>query len=159
MRILIGFLAAALAVLLVHQPIVHLLGTMGLLPGRAYNMGAVATAPAALTAAMKGFGFLGWPALFNSIFWGGLWGVLFSLIHPRLPGGLLIIKGLIFGLIILVVSNWIALPFIRGTLLGMPNNPFFAGFVPQRMLVGAAIVGGFGLGLGLFYSLFSRDNR
>jgi hypothetical protein len=157
MRIIIGFLAAALAVLLVHQPIVHLLNGWGWVPFRAYNMGPTPTALPEVTNFMKGLGFNGWPVLFNSIFWGGLWGMLFSLIHPRLPGGLLVIKGLIFGLLILVFSNWIILPFIRGTLMGLANNPFFAGFVPNRMLAGAMIVGGFGAATGLIYGLFRRD--
>lgn len=157
MRLLLGFLAAVLAVLLVHQPIIHTLAGMGMIQGRAYNMAALGTAPLALTTFMKSLGFAGWPILFNTMFWGGVWGVIFALVHHRLPGGLLILKGLVFGLLILVFSNWIGLPFIRGTLLGMPNNPYFAGFVPDRMLAGALIVGGFGAGLGFLYSVLRRD--
>jgi hypothetical protein len=157
MRFILGFFAAMLAVLLVHQPIVHFLVGLGWIPGRAYNMGAVNTAPAELANFMKSLGFAGWPVLFNSLFWGGLWGGLFGLIHHRLPGGLLLIKGLIYGLLILVFSNWILLPFIRGTLMGLPNNPFFAGFVPNRMLAGAMILGGFGAATGFIYSLLRRD--
>jgi hypothetical protein len=157
MRILIGFLVGGLAVLLAHQPIVQMLFTMGLAPSRAYNMANMTTAPAIVSSAMVSLGLTGWTVLFNQIFWGGLWGILFAFIHPVLPTRSFLIKGLIFGLLILVVSNWIALPFIRGTLLGQANQAYFAGFVPWRMGVGALIVGGFGLGVGALYRVFRRN--
>lgn len=157
-RIVIGFVAGALAVLVFHQPIIWALVQGGVLPptSRVYNMGPLATALPPVAEAFKSFGFGGWPILFNSMFWGGLWGALFGAIHHRLPGGPLILKGIIYGLIVVVVSNWILLPLIRGMLLGMPNNPFFAGFVPQRLMAGALIQAGFGAGLGLIYGLLRR---
>ncbi len=151
-RIVIGFIAAMLAVLIVHQPIVMLLGSLGMLPptARPYNMAALPNAPVAIADFFKSLGLGGWPSLFNSLFWSGLWGALFGLIHERLPGGFMILKGLIFGLLIVVLSNWLAIPLIKG-------QPIFAGFVPARMLSGAIIVVGFGAGLGLIYGLLRRN--
>jgi hypothetical protein len=151
-RLIIGFIAAMLAVLFVHQPIVMALGSGGFLPPaiKPYNMAALATAPAALTGLFKSLGFAGWPILLNSLFWGGLWGALFAAIHPRLPGGSMILKGLIFGLFMIVVSNWIVLPLIRG-------QPLFQGFVLARMWPGLVLQCCFGMALGLFYSLLRRN--
>lgn len=167
MRIVIGFIAAMLAVLLVHQPIIMAMGKYGMLPPTAiaYNMAALPNAPVALANAMKSIGFLGWPILLNNLFWGGLLGVLFSLINSRLPGGLMIIKGLVFGILVLIFSNWLLVPFIKGTLLGFPNTFYFANaikltpafsFDPSRLLPGILIQCGFGAGTGLFYGLMRR---
>ena len=68
------------------------------------------------------------------------------------------LRGLIFGLIIAVFSNWMVVPFIKGVVFGMPNQAYFAGFVPGRMLTNLAIQGGFGAALGLLYGLMrGRD--
>jgi hypothetical protein len=151
-RIIFGFLAGALSVLVLHQPIILILKTIGMIPATAvvYNIDAHRNAPAVIANLFAGFGFKGFPIILNSIFWGGLWGILFAFIHPKLPGGLLIIKGIIFGLLLVILSNWIVLPLIRGEAL-------FAGMVPQRLAVGALLQAGFGLGIGLFYGLLRRD--
>jgi hypothetical protein len=158
-RIVIGFLAAALAVLLVHQPIILALKAVGMLPATslAYNMTALPNAPVVIANLFKSIGFTGWPTLFNLLFWGGLLGSIYGLIQHKLPGGIGLIKGLIFGLLVVVLSNWILVPFIKGQLLGFPNQNYFANFVPDRMLVGAIIQSGFGMGVGVLYSLFRRS--
>jgi hypothetical protein len=148
-RLLTGFLAAAIAVLIVHQPIVWLFNSMGWVPFKAYNMEAVRTAPTALAALMTQAGFKGWPGIFNQVFWGGMWGVVFALIHTWLPGRSLALKGFLFGMMILVLSNWIVLPLIRGT-------PMFSNFVPFGMLIGVLIQGAFGTATALFYGLLRR---
>jgi hypothetical protein len=168
MRIVIGFIAAALAVLVAHQPIVLLLGKYGMLPPTAiaYNMANLPHAPAALVNIMKSIGFQGWPTLFNSVFWGGLWGIVFALIHSRLPGGLMIVKGLVFGILVMIFSNWLLVPFIKGTLLQFPNTFYFANaikltpgfsFDASRLLPGFLIQCGFGAATGLLYGLMRRD--
>ena len=158
-RIFIGFIAGALAVLLAHQPIILGLKAAGMLPAAslAYNMLPLGNAPPALSNLLKGFGLPGWPVLFNQMFWGGLLGSIFGLIHGKIPGGIMLIKGLIFGLLVLVLSNWILLPFIKGQLFGFPNLPYFANFAPDRMLVGGIIQAGFGMATGLLYGLFRRS--
>ena len=47
----------------------------------------------------------------------------------------------------------ILLPFIRGTLLSMPRQDYFASFDPTRMGATLLILGGFGLATGLIYGL------
>ena len=69
-RFVIGFIAAMLAVLVFHQPIGMLCKALGLIPQYTpYNMAAHPTAAPALASMFKGFGFAGWPSLFNLLFW------------------------------------------------------------------------------------------
>jgi hypothetical protein len=137
-RIVLGFIAAAISVLVVHQGIIYLLTAAGYIPGTPWSM----------TQTIPPYGV---PYLVNSVFWGGLWGVLFALIYQWVPGGWSWLKGLIYGLAIVVVSNWILLPLIKGQVFGQANQVLFGGWNPTRMAVGALILGGFGLGLGIVY--------
>lgn len=139
-----GFVAAAVAVLTVHQGIVHVLGLYKMLP------------PTSIAWSTKPFGPLGIPTILNSVFWGGLWGVLFAAVWPKLPGATMWLKGMIFGLIVAVVSNWMLVPFIKGTLFKVPNQTFFANLDPTRMAITLLIVGGFGTVLGLVFGLLRR---
>jgi hypothetical protein len=147
-RILLGFLAAALAVLIAHQGMIGLLNAIGWLPNKPFNMEPIKNAPPQLAALMTQAGFKGWPTLFNLVFWGGLWGALFAVINPWLPGRAMVLKGLLFGVLI-QVFNWTGLPLIKG-------GAFFSNFEPMRMLIGLLIQSAFGLGIGLFYGLFRR---
>jgi hypothetical protein len=141
-RIVLGFAAAAISVAVVHEAIIYLLNAAGYIPSRGWSM----------TPAIPPWGI---PRLINNIFWGGLWGVLFALVYERIPGEAAWLKGLIYGLFIVVVSNWILLPLIKGQIFGVtaPPQVLFGNFNPTRMLVSVAIVGGFGLGLGIIYGL------
>lgn len=145
---MLGFIAAAISVLIVHQGIIFLLTAAGYIPGTPWSM----------THTIPPYGV---PYLVNNVFWGGLWGILFALIHQWLPGGMMWLKGLIYGLLIVVVSNWILLPLIKGQIFGVTRPPqvLFAGFDPMRMLIVAIIVGGFGLGLGIIYGLIARPSN
>jgi hypothetical protein len=142
-RIALGFIAAVITVLIVHEGIIYLLAMGGYIPNRAWSM----------TPAIPPYGV---PRLVNNAFWGGLWGVLFALVYNWIPGGMSWLKGLIFGLFIVVASNWVLLPLIKGRVFGQANQVLFGGFEPQRMLIVVAIVGGFGLGLGIIYGLLDR---
>lgn len=139
-RIVLGFVAAAISVLIVHEGIIYALNAAGYIPSRGWSM----------TPAIPPWGV---PRLVNNIFWGGLWGVLFALVYEWVPGGWSWLKGLIYGLFIVVVSNWILLPLIKGQVFGQANQVLFGGWNPQRMLIATCIVGGFGLGLGIVYGL------
>jgi hypothetical protein len=138
-NLLLGFAAAALAVLTVHQSIVYGLGLYKLSTSVPWSL--------------KPFGPFNVPQLVNSMFWGGLWGALFAAVWPKLPGGAMWLRGLFFGLLIAVISNWMLVPFVKGTLFKMPNQVFFAGGVPERMAVTMLIQAGFGSALGLIYGL------
>jgi hypothetical protein len=142
-RIVLGFVAAAITVVVVHESIIYALATAGFMPNRAWSM----------TPAIPPWGV---PRLINNIFWGGLWGVLFALAYDKIPGGASWLKGLIYGLFIVVVSNWTLLPLIKGRVFGQANQVLFSGWDPQRMLVVVCIIGGFGIGLGIIYGLIAR---
>src|SRR5262245_26702529 len=134
-RIVLGFVAAVIAVLTVHEGVIYLLAMGGYIPNRAWSM----------TPAIPPWGV---PRLVNNAFWGGLWGALFGAIYNWVPGGMSWLKGLIYGLLIVVVSNWLLLPLIKGQVFGQANQVLFGGWNPQRMMISLALVGGFGLGLG-----------
>jgi hypothetical protein len=152
-RIILGFVAAALAVVLVHQPIIWGLAAAKLLPASvvAYNMEPLKNAPAALASAFVGMGLKGWPTLFNSVFWCGLWGLFYALTFARLPMASWL-KGLLLGVFVLIASNWLLLPYLRG-------QPLFAGFVLDRMAVTASIILPFGIATAILYGLISRGER
>ena len=142
-NLVMGFIAAAIAVVTVHQAIVYGLTAAGWIKGTPWSFTAT-IAPFAV------------PYIANTIFWGGLWGALYGVTHHLLPGGAAWLKGLIFGLLISVCSNWLAIPFIKGTLLGQKGQVFFAGFDPQRMLATVLIVGGFGIATALVYRMIGE---
>ena len=84
--------------------------------------------------------------------------MLFAFVYDWIPGGAAWLKGLIFGLFIVVVSNWILLPLIKGQVFGPAETKACSGgWNPTRMLIVAVIVGGFGLGLGIIYGLIARS--
>jgi hypothetical protein len=138
-RIVLGFVAAAISVVVVHETIIYGLTQAGWIRGTGWGMQPIPP--------------WGVPRLINNIFWGGLWGVLFALVYDWVPGGMAWLKGLIFGLFIVVVSNWILLPLIKGQVFGQANQVLFNAWDGWRMLMVACIVGGFGLGLGIIYGL------
>lgn len=145
----LGFIAAAISVLIVHQGIVYLLGMYGLARGVPWNLAPIKYGP---------FPWL--PLLANSVFWGGLWGAVFGLLYNVLPGTWSWLKGLIFGILVVIFSNWIFLPLIRQYAFNYPPQPLFAGFKgdnPMVLLPGFLILAGFGLGLGIIYGLIARN--
>jgi len=148
-RLLIGFVAAAVAVLLVHQPIIAALAAAKVIPAVAFNMEPFKTAPAAIAQAFSAVGFNGFPTLFNLMFWGGLWGVLYGAVLAPLPQAAWL-KGLLLGAIVVVAGNWLLVPLIKGGVL-------FGGFDPKRMAITALINVPFGIATGLIYGALRRD--
>ena len=138
-RIALGFIAAAISVFVVHEAIIYGLAQAGLIRGTPWGMQPIPP--------------WGVPRLINNMFWGGLWGALFALVYDRVPGGTPWLKGLLYGLFIVVVSNWTLLPLIKGQVFGQPGQAMFAGLDPRRMLTTIVIVGGFGVALGVTYGL------
>ena len=108
-NLLLGFIAGAIAVAIFHQTIIYVLATAGMLPATSIPWN------------MKAYGPLGVPTIVNSMFWGGMWGALFGGIWDKLPGGAMWLRGLIYGLFIVVVSNWTLLPLIRAHVFGVTN--------------------------------------
>lgn len=141
-NIVTGFIAGAIAVVTAHQLMLVVLTAAGIIRATAWSMAGVPP--------------FGVPTIVNGIFWGGLWGVLFAVIWPKIPGGAMWLRGLIYGLCIVVVSNWLLLPLIKGKIFGQANQALFAGGIPMRMLAGALILGAFGLTTGLVYGLIAK---
>ena len=61
-HLVLGFIAGALATLVFHQGMVLILNTAGIIPVQPYSMRPIPP--------------FGVPALLNSMFWGGLWGIV-----------------------------------------------------------------------------------
>ena len=131
----LGFVAAAISVLVAHQVMVLALHLIGWVPNAPYSFRPNPW---------------GVPIIVNSLFWGGLWGIAFAFVAPKLPIQATWLKGIALGLIgPLLIGGWIVLAAIRG-------QPYFAGFAPQRMLIGALILGAFGLGWIYIYQAIVR---
>ena len=124
-----GFLAAAISVVLVHQVIVFILNKLGLWPAKAYSTAPIGQVPV--------------PTIVNSIFWGGMWGVVYVLTRHLLPDLPLVAQGALFGLLMLVFSNSLAVPLLKG-------QPIFFGFDFKKILAVALILSCFGAGMAIF---------
>ena len=132
MRLFLGFIAGAIAVLTFHQGMVAVLHM-------AFPVW-VKFAPYRIMPVPP----FGVPAIVSNCFWGGLWGVLFGLVMPRLTWPLWLC-GIILGLIA-ATAGW----FIVAPLKGLP---IAAGWDPSAMLRSVLINGCFGLGVGLILPL------
>ncbi len=124
-----GFLAGALAVPLFHQIGLVLLSFVRGGPVNVFSM--------------RPAGALGVPQIFNLMFWGGVWGVVYALIEPKfsLPGWA---KGLIFGATLPVLAGWFIFAPLRG-------QPVAAGWELSRMIWSPIINGIYGVGVGSLY--------
>lgn len=137
MRGAIGFCAAVLAVLIFHQGMWAALNVANL-PGlgmpRPYPMDAVPP--------------LGIPRIVNLCFWGGLYGIAFGLLFPRIgmPSWL---AGLLFGVLAALVGLFVV-PAIKGLPVG-------GGWEVLRWVRSFLINGAWGLGLGLIFPTLFRS--
>jgi hypothetical protein len=137
-RLILGFVAGVLAVLIFHQGMFALLNAGGYIPVRPFRMNPVTP--------------LGVPWLINQMFWGGLWGILFAALYDNLgspPGWA---KGLVFGMIgPMLLGSWLVVAVIKG-------NPILGDYLRDynilRLRNGFLLNGiAFGIGLGLLYPL------
>jgi xanthosine utilization system XapX-like protein len=134
-RAVLGFIAAAISVLTFHQAMweaLHLLA----LPG----MGMPAPYP---TDPIAPFGV---PRILNLCFWGGLYGIVFALVLPRLSAPMWL-SGLILGIIAALVGL-LVVPAIKG----LPVGPGF----PLNWVRSLLINGCWGLGVGIILPLLMR---
>jgi len=131
-EMILGFIAAAVAVVAVHQSIIFVLNKAGVLPNKPWSMDPI--------------GQFGIPTIVNSIFWGGLWGVVFAILHDVLPGNATWIKGLVFGLLIALISNFTLLPLIKGT-------PLFMGYDVKKIVGVLIVLSGFGMATAAIYDI------
>ncbi|MBL6456212.1 hypothetical protein JMJ55_12835 [Belnapia sp. T6] len=126
-RALLGFLAAVLAVLTFHQGMWGILHLLGMMPRPPYPMNPVPP--------------LGVPLLVNLCFWGGLYGLVYGLVLPRLPRAPGWLLGLGLGLLAALVGWFVVAP--------LKGQPIAAGWVPARMLLSVLINGAWGIGVGI----------
>jgi hypothetical protein len=133
-----GFVFGALAVLVFHQGAFALVHALGLTPNAAYAM-----QPAAP------FGF---PQIWSTTFWGGVWGVVLAASLQRLDGARLVAAATVFGLVAPTLVAWFIVAAIKG-------QPLAAGLAPKAMLIGPIVNAAWGLGTGIGLTLFRRLRR
>jgi hypothetical protein len=137
--VIAGFAAGFLAVLLFHQPVLWLLGQLGLTQAMPYAWRP--TAP------------LGIPQVISIAFWGGVWGILLAAIEPRFPrGGRYWLYAFLFGAILPTLVAWFVVAPLKGA-------PVAGGWQASRMMTGVLINGAWGLGTGLLLMLAARAVR
>ena len=129
MRAVLGFVAGVISVLVFHQGAWALFHLFGLMPPP-YPMGPVPPWSVPLT--------------INFCFWGGLYGLVYGLLLPKLtmPPWL---SGLVLGVIAVLVLWFVVAP-IKG-------RPLANGWVPRTMLVVLAIHAIWGIGVGLIMQM------
>jgi hypothetical protein len=135
-KIIFGFLAGALGVLVFHQ--LTLFGLLGRTPWSNW-------------APVQPFGV---PAILNTTFWGGVWGIALAITIARLPAlfprrppnGLLYLMGaFVFGAVLPTLVGWYVVPLIKGGTLG-----------PRGIWYNALIINGmWGLGTAFFLNLLT----
>ena len=130
MRVFLGFIAGAIAVLTFHQGMVAALHAAGWVQFAPYP-----------TAPVPPFGV---PRIADLCFWGGLYGAAFGLAMPRFtwPAWL---NGLILGVIAALVGMFIVAP--------LKGLPIAGGWAPANILRSLVINGFWGLGVGIILPL------
>jgi hypothetical protein len=135
-RVILGFVAGFLAVLTFHQLTGGLLAALGLSPNWPYQMRPVPP--------------FGIPQCLSLAFWGGVWGILYAFLLPRLPRSL---PGwawaTIVGAIALPMVAWFVVAPIKG-------QPLMAGGNPGAIARGLFINAIWGLGTYVFLRLLER---
>ena len=138
-KLVLGFIAGFLAVLLFHQPVVALLAQMGVIKAGVYAMSA--TAP------------FGVPQVISLSFWGGVWGILFALVEHRFPRGPLYwVYAFAFGAIFPTLVAWFIVSPLK-------HAPVAGGWQAGRMAAGFIANGAWGAGTALLLAITSRLRR
>jgi len=136
-----AFLSGAGAALIFHQLGLGLLHLVGITPLVPYNLAPVPP--------------FGVPQVFSLAFWGGLWGIVFTLVEPwlnRAPGGPWV-GGILFGMIVPTLVMW----FVVMPLKGMQPAD---GFRFPRLLVSPVVNTLWVIGTALFLGITaSRRSR
>jgi len=132
-RLLVGFFAGCLAVLTFQSGLLALLHAAGAVPSAPWSLAPVPP--------------FGVPQSLSAAFWGGLWGVAYALLEPKLTARLgWWAGGLAFGAVLPVLVLWFVVLPLKGLPLG-------GGFTPSRVLLTIVIHAVFGLGTALIFRL------
>lgn len=132
---LFGFISGFLATLVFHQVMLVLLWVLGLAPFPPYSM--TPTPP------------FGIPAVISLSFWGGIWGILFALIHGKFPRrSAYWLAAFLFGAI---------LPSLVALLVVLPlkGGPAGGGWHPPLLVTAFLVNGAWGIGTGLILKTLS----
>lgn len=132
--LLFGFLAGFLATLIFHQLTLLVLWSLGVAPFGPFSM--AATQP------------FGVPAVFSLAFWGGIWGILFALIHGSFPRRGYWVIAFLFGA---VLPSLVALLVV----LPLKGRPLAGGGHLPLLLTAFLINGAWGIGTGLILKILS----
>ena len=127
--VVVGFIAGALSVLVIHQAGFWVAKELGLLNAQLYSLRPVPP--------------WGVPTIVSQAFWGGLWGIVAAFVVERLPGVLNGVLGwMLFAGIVVTLANWFIVLPIKGAPLG-------GGFRMNAVAVVPAVyvVWGFGMWL------------
>lgn len=137
--LVLAFIAGFFAVLLFHQPMLALLHALGVTGATAYPTGPVPP--------------LGVPRVLSAAFWGGVWGIVFVLLRPRVARGRAYLPGaVLFGAFVLSLVAW----FVVAPLKGLP---IAGGGQPARIVTALLVNGAWGLGTALLLMLFRQVPR
>jgi hypothetical protein len=138
-KLVIGFGAGFLAVLVFHQPMLALLTAIGLAKASVYAMDP--SAP------------FGVPRVISLAFWGGIWGIVFALIEGRIPRGTQYwVYAFLFGAIFPTLVAWFVVAPLKA-------QPVAGGWQASRMMTGLLINGAWGLGTALFLAVGMKMTR
>lgn len=138
-KLVIGFVAGFLAVLLFHQPVLALLTAVGMAKAGVYAMDP--SVP------------FGVPRVFSLAFWGGVWGIVFVLVEGRMPRGAKYwIYAFLFGALFPTLVAWFVVAPLKA-------QPAAGGWQASRMLTGFLINGAWGIGTALFLGLGMKVMR
>ncbi len=135
-HVVLAFVAGFVSVLIFHQLMLALLHAIGIIPVAPYDFQSVPP--------------FGVPAVLSAAFWGGVWGIVFTLVEPRFPRGAgYWVAAALFGAVALTLVFW----FIVAPLKGLPVG---GGWQAAAWVTGLLVNGAWGLGTALLLRLFSR---
>ena len=138
-KLVIGFVAGFVAVLLFHQPALALLTELGIAKATVYSFNP--TRP------------LGVPQVISIAFWGGVWGLAYAAVEHRFRrGSTYWLCAFFFGAILPTLVAW----FVVAPLKGLPVA---GGWQLSRMLTGFLINGAWGVGTAMLLSVGLRVSR
>ena len=133
-RLIVGFIAGSLSVLIFSSGLIAIFYAAG---------AAVPLAPWSM-APVPPFGV---PQSFSAAFWGGLWGVAYAFLEPRLTARLgWWSGGLVFGAVLPVLVLWFVVMPLKGLAIG-------GGFALSRVLLEIVLHAVFGLGTAIMFRL------
>jgi hypothetical protein len=130
-RIAVGFVAGFLAVLTFQSGLIAILHAAGAVPFAPWSLAPVPP--------------FGVPRSLSAAFWGGLWGIAYALLEPRLTARLgWWAGGLAFGAVLPVLVLWFVV-------LPLKGQPVGGGFGASRVLLTVVIHAAFGLGTAVIF--------